>query len=170
MDDPFVALSLWQGQDNSSKNTSTFKNGNAVHDDGTNFSGVGTNKKLVDKKTSEDRKSNSPSSGNCFPCLSGLELDSLKTSQKKEKEVCGDGGGLELVCNGGSEEVEAADVGKAAECEALATSPLPHLDNYWLLRLFESNLFTIDKALQYLHTEKDRNVQEYLGKKLFVRN
>ena len=50
----------------------------------------------------------------------------------------------------------------------LSSSPFPHIQSYWLLRLFQSNLFTMDIAIQYLYKEKDPDVQNYLGKKLFV--
>uniref|UniRef100_A0A1I7Y8N6 PIK helical domain-containing protein n=1 Tax=Steinernema glaseri TaxID=37863 RepID=A0A1I7Y8N6_9BILA len=37
-----------------------------------------------------------------------------------------------------------------------------------LLRFFESNHFTIDKALQYLYTSREQAVLKYLGTKLFT--
>ena len=167
MDDPFVALSLWQSQENSkSENYFDEDVEKPDHKSSCTKSHRGEDRSL-DKKSTGNCKSNSPSSGNCFPCLSGLELDSTQANRRTEKGISPP---VNLVSNGIDSRTHDPVAEDMRDCsDILGASPLPQLDSFLLLRLFESNLFTMDIALQYLFTEKETTVREYLGKKLFVR-
>ena len=185
MDDPIVALSLWQGQNGGARKTSNLKEKNVMRSEEkltssnenhqttlpseNNHSVESSDNKSVEKKNSGDRKSESSTSGNCFPCLPGMELDPLMRNNLKKEKVSKDVSSDTPDCNEDDTNEDEMHTPHTDDRELLGTSPLPQLKSFWLLRLFESNLFTIDKALQYLYTEKDPSVQEYLGKKLFVR-
>lgn len=163
MDDPFVALSLWQSQGNSkSENDGDEDVEKPDHKSSCRKSPRGEESmdRSLDKKSTGNSKSNSPSSGNCFPCLSGLEVDSTQANRRTEKGISPP---VNLVSNGIDNRAHQSVAEDTIDCsDILGASPLPQLDSFWLLRLFESNLFTMDIALQYLFTEKESAVREYL--------
>ena len=182
MDDPIVALSLWHGQNGDARKTANLKETtvtfgeeklSCINDENikSTCSEKVENSNSLEKRNSGDSKADesASSSNKCFPCLPGIELDPLRINQKKVKEDALPTDKAVCVNNGDDYDEEDSHPFSTGDCELLGTSPLPELKSFWLLRLFESNLFTIDKAIQYLYTEKDHSVQEYLGKKLFVR-
>ena len=184
MDDPLVALSLWQSQEskqkgNTQRQQTVTKSKSSKGGDTTIVANGGTNQVLPldvldsNKKVSEERNSDSHLSGKCFPCLPGLELDPIKTNQSKTQKENDRATNASLVngivregCNNDSPSSPGLE--EQVDSNMLSTSPLPQLQSKGLLRLFESNVFTIDIAMQYLYSQRDREVQKYLGKKLFV--
>lgn len=197
MDDPLFGLTLWQSQEaeknkkirsqqrgNKTKSKSKDKSkssqaaveetdqigdipciadSNRLHDE----TGLTSNGCVNDLDGINERRgsSKSSSSENCFPCLTGLELDPkkklhLKHVQEEEEK--------DEKWKRESEERSNSSENIPADIISLSASPLPQLQSSWLLRLFESNLFTMHIAIQYLYKERDKDVQIYLGKKLFV--
>ena len=197
MDDPLVALSLWQSQPQNggkkSKNSSQHKSSksklktkenkwkNRRDPSGGQQSTFVTGTEHIDldeatggemlKDDSHKTSNNSPSkSDNCFPCLPGIEIDQSRTNRSKQVEDSPrdnrfnggtDGYGVDILQTNHMDNA-------CLDSNILSSSPFPHIQSYWLLRLFQSNLFTMDIAIQYLYKEKDPDVQNYLGKKLFV--
>lgn len=154
MDDPLVGLAVWQSQEARGGNNKSGK----VHKAGRGGSNHQPTSSDSNRLSEEDNlPANKPSedsrdpSDKCFPCLPSLEPS--KGSKVDETGLAE--GKLKAESN-------------KDDMMVLSNSPLPHLENFWLLRLFESNLFTMDIAIQYLYNEKDHDVQIYLGKKLFV--
>ena len=196
MDDPLLGLTLWQSQEaeknkkirsqqrgNKTKSKSKDKSkssraaveetdqiedipcipdSNRLHDE----TGLTPNGCVNDLDERRESSKSSSSSDNCFPCLTGLELDpkkklNLKHVQEEEEKD-------EKWKRESEERRSNSSENIPADITSLSTSPLPQLQSYWLLRLFESNLFTMHIAIQYLYKERDKDVQIYLGKKLFV--
>ena len=142
---------------------------NRLHDE----TGLTPNGCVNDLDEINDRRGSSKSSSsseNCFPCLTGLELDPKKklhlkhVQEEEEEEEEKD----EKWKRESEERRSNSSENIPADITSLSTSPLPQLQSSWLLRLFESNLFTMHIAIQYLYKERDKDVQIYLGKKLFV--
>lgn len=167
MDDPIVALSLWSSSSNQPPNNSNSKATGA----GNNTS---SEKEMKENKSNATHKSksNGSSSGDCFPCLPTLDIpdssrtvhNSSNTKQSDELQSPSNETPPPYLQSG----VIDKTVGdKTTNYEASSPQSSPQLSNS-LVRLFESNMFTMELALQYLYSEKDSNVQEYLGKKLIV--
>ncbi len=89
----------------------------------------------------------------CFPCLPSISED-LK---------------MKSAAANASEEVvhpELSENGFHQEKRAGGNESQPR--NYWLMRLFQSNLFDMSIAIGYLFNSKDYDVQSYLGNRLLV--
>lgn len=100
---------------------------------------------------SEEKK---PSlSGECFQCLPGIE-DADKDMSSDCSETSSP-----LPPPGPAEELTPG--------HSRLNSPPPPQD-FWLMRLFQSNLFDMSIAIGYLFNSKEEDVQAYLGNKLFV--
>ena len=194
MDDPIVALSIWQRsqevesvtkktkqRNNKSKLRSKDVKGDKRlgHDSGDSTDTVSrlpqaeetdsnhVKRTITDpadlENNAESRNSDSPShSDNCFPCLHNLELKIKQTKLEDSNKAIVDN---ESQCSSSS-----SDPQMVLDSNILSSSPVPKIESYWLLRLFESNLFNMHIAIQYLYSEKDPNVQKYLGRKLMVSN
>lgn len=198
MDDPLLGLTLWQSQEaeknkkirsqqrgSKAKSKSKDKSkssraaveetdqiedipcvpdSNRLHDE----TGLTPNGCVNDLDVINERRGSSKSSSssdNCFPCLTGLELDPKKKLNSKHVQEEEED---EKWKRESEERRSNSSENIPADITSLSTSPLPQLQSYWLLRLFESNLFTMHIAIQYLYKERDKDVQIYLGKKLFV--
>ena len=186
MDDPLVALTFWQNQEQldksnrpGSKKTKRDRAPKRKSKDGneSNSSGKAGSLGCKSKGDSEERTdsnkliedasvatagggegvdggSRSPSSeDNCFPCLPGLDSD----SEQQEKRGGKDGA-----------VVEAADGGAGPIPNTVMGSPVPEPQDFWLMRLFQSNLFDMSIAIGYLFNAKEPDVRAYLCQKLFV--
>ena len=101
----------------------------------------------------------------CFPCLPSMPDDQYKPKMRAQ-ERSGD-----II----------RDRKKAASSDAheqviteldQPVTPIKHEiaqpKHFWLMRLFQSNLFDMSIAIGYLFNSKDPNVQSYLGSRLFV--
>lgn len=189
MDDPLVGLTHWQSEQElewsncrtkKSKSKNKDKKGKKSSD-----SGQATDKDFSSQDSSclaaptgtgavkDDKETSPKDSDHCFPCLPGIDdlttLKDLREKKKEDKRVNGVAAVSSL--DRGLKEDDCGDEKSAeelADSNMVIGSPVPQLESYWLMRLFESKLFDMHIAIQYLHTQKDADVQTYLGKKLFV--
>ena len=102
---------------------------------------------LIPPTGAEARESRSPPGSDdlCFPCLPGLDDEPKPAGREKGDEK------------------------KRSELDPVAMgSPVPEPQDYWLMRLFQSNLFDMSIAIGYLFNAKEPDVQAYLCQKLFV--
>ena len=106
-------------------------------------------------------------SDECFPCLPGISEDQhvemVKQSPKSQH----------LISSPPSTDSKLTALQSHApkvelECVQQPPRKLTQPSNYWLMRLFESSLFTMSIGIGYLFKSKDRDVLSYLGGKLFV--
>jgi len=98
-------------------------------------------------------------SKDCFPCLPGISEDQQNDNFKAAN------GSLPV-----SNEKE-ADPSHSKEDKTqseLNNQTLSHPKNFWLMRLFQSNLFTMSIGISYLFNSKDPEVLSYLGGRLYV--
>lgn len=101
---------------------------------------------LMPPTGTEARESRSPGGDDlCFPCLPGLEDEPKPTERDKRNEKR-----------------------KNEPDPVVMGSPVPEPQDYWLMRLFQSNLFDMSIAIGYLFNAKEPDVQAYLCQKLFV--
>jgi hypothetical protein len=156
MDDPLVGLAVWQSQRAEENKRTSQKSGRILADQGRPSSQTikSDSNRLLEVVDEESRASSS--SDNCFPCLPSLDMP--KTSR------------IPPTTERNNEKCKADNDDEKTDKNELENSinQSPQLENYWLLRLFESNLFTMEIALQYLYNETDTEVQIYLGKRLSV--
>ena len=189
MDDPLVGLTHWQSQQElestkrrskKSKSKNKDRKGGKSLDSGQagdkesssqNSTGLSAPTGAGAVKNGEETSPND--SDRCFPCLPGIDdLAPLKDLQAKKK-ADNLSNGVAAVCST-DRRLDEGDCGDEKSAEELTDSsspvdsPVPHLESYWLMRLFKSKLFDMHIAIQYLYTQKDPDVQTYLGKKLFV--
>ena len=185
MDDPILALTLWQN-DNKSKVKKPGKphrvecppvvldsNKVAEGEEGRRSKkerarGSTSNKKDQSQKKPSGGKRSSKKGGeeldNCFPCLPGMEDErELHDSPEppfgpvqEEKEPLSDDGRT------------SPELSSVVDSNLLLNSPVPQPQNYWLMRLFQSKLFDMSIAIGYLFNSKETDVQAYLGNKLYV--
>ena len=112
--------------------------------------------------------SRSPSSeDHCFPCLPGLDdSDSEREGRRRRGR---DGDKDETVDGDKEETVEAEGMeGVNPVPNTVMGSPVPEPQDFWLMRLFQSNLFDMSIAIGYLFNAKEPDVRAYLCQKLFV--
>ena len=113
--------------------------------------------------TSSGRKSSQKLGGECFTCLPGIE-DEEEMSLSSDSEVAS-----HVHTAGGRAPMEAHQDPPPQEAGVRMNSPVPPAPkNFWLMRLFQSNLFDMSIAIGYLFNSKEEDVQAYLGNKLFV--
>ena len=113
-------------------------------------------------------KSGDDGSEECFPCLPGISEDQhnemLSPSQESQMNVPSHPN-----ANTDPELITFQSHTPEGEPESEGQRQLTNLpNNYWLMRLFESNLFTMSIGIGYLFNSKDQKVLSYLGGKLFV--
>ena len=111
------------------------------------------------------RKSSQKLGGECFACLPGIEdEEEEEMSLSSDSEVAS-----HVHTAGGHTPMEAHQDPTAQEAGVRMNSPVPPAPkNFWLMRLFQSNLFDMSIAIGYLFNSKEEDVQAYLGNKLFV--
>ena len=115
--------------------------------------------------------------GECFTCLPGIE-DTEDTNKITEMSESSDSSSKSVspVRFAVSDRVLPLDNDSLStqqqgvvDSSHLMNSPVPPPpQNYWLMRLFQSNLFDMSIAIGYLFNSKEADVQAYLGNKLFV--
>lgn len=111
------------------------------------------------RDTSSDVLANGQRRGeDCFPCLPSIpDEDKSKTTGSSPK--------LESNVTRSKEE----PVGHQNDVSEVENTVARHQPkNFWLMRLFQSNLFDMSIAIGYLFNSKDHSVQSYLGSRLFV--
>ena len=147
-----MALTFWQSQDqeqgdNKTKRKKQKKDRSSKKKDKEGKEPV-SNKEdgPIPPTGAEARNSRSPGGDDlCFPCLPGLEDDPKPVEREKRNEK------------------------KKSELDPVVMgSPVPEPQDYWLMRLFQSNLFDMSIAIGYLFNAKEPDVQAYLCQKLFV--
>lgn len=186
MDDPLIALTLWQN-DSSSKvkkpgrphrvecppvvldsNKQVAEGEEGRRSKKERARGLTSSKKDQSPKKPSGGKKSLKKGGeeldNCFPCLPGMEDEKeLHDSPEppfspvqEEKEPLSDDGRT------------SPDIPKVVDSNMLLNSPVPQPQNFWLMRLFQSKLFNMSIAIGYLFNSKEADVQAYLGNKLYV--
>ena len=170
MDDPLIGLTIWHSRDTPKQPAEPTGPGRPVRVPPRNPPAppVDSNKlqdSRQDKKkavVSKQKKrlpatgkrlDNSDGHSDCLPCLPSIE-----DLEEEEREK-----GF----SSGSEGVVTPEPSGDATAIFL-NSPVPQPQNYWLMRLFSSNLFDMSIAIGYLFNSKESDVQAYLGNKLFV--
>lgn len=116
--------------------------------------------------------------GECFTCLPGIEdqedSNKIHTEMSELSDSSSESGSpvrfstndRVLPLNNDSLSTQQQEV---VDSSLLVNSPAPPPpQNYWLMRLFQSNLFDMSIAIGYLFNSKEADVQAYLGNKLFV--
>lgn len=102
----------------------------------------------------------------CFPCLPGISEDQHTEIVKPPPEP------QQLISSHSIKDPESMAFQSVAPKEELESQQqhkqLSLPNNYWLMRLFDSSLFTMSIGIGYLFKSKDRDVLSYLGGKLFV--
>ena len=177
MDDPLLGLAMWETETEASRlkrhsSTCSKNSKNSANPVEQNPPSIDPSppppplpslENTREETREKDTNMSSHNSSECFPCLSALDQDlEQKLQLTKHKEKGTDPKGDEHTDS--TNETQGREVTRFS-----SQSPEPLLENFWLLRLFESNLFSMHIALQYLFREKDINVQKYLGRKLKVR-
>ena len=95
----------------------------------------------------------------CFSCLPGISEEQHQNKVKfVSKSSVQDG-----ITTTNHNLTETDNAESELDCQVISQPK-----NFWLLRLFESNLFDMSIAIGYLFNSKDHDVQSYLGSKLFV--
>lgn len=174
MDDPLLGLAMWETETEASrlkKSSSTCSKTSKNSADPVEQKSPpvdpppplpSPDDKREEERREKDTNMSSHNSSECFPCLTALDQD-LEQKLRQTKDKGGASGPKETEHTDSTSETQGREV-----CRFTSQSPEPMLENFWLLRLFESNLFTMHHAVQYLFTERETNVQKYLGKKLKV--
>ncbi len=173
MDDPLVSLTIYESKVTKSKNTTAVRQQKITPPTTSSTSKKNQPLKASEKSKGPSSKSNrtrkvggvaqsshrsaeKPStSGECFPCLPGIE-------DEKEMSLSSDSSDVASPSHTSEDRVSQDACG-------LLNSPLPPPpQDFWLMRLFQSNLFNMSIAIGYLFNSKEEDVQAYLGNKLFV--
>ena len=151
MDDPLIGLTIYnssQAGARPDRSPSTENGSNGSEDEGT----VNRQSKKLWKVGVDN------GSKDCFPCLPGISEDQQNDNVVKAANVS-----LPV-----SREKE-ADPSHSKEDKAQPELyNLSHPKNFWLMRLFQSNLFTMSIGISYLFNSKDPDVLSYLGGRLYV--
>lgn len=173
MDDPLLALTFCQKQEDNKIREKKLKRdrGSSKRKDKEEKSGEGIHRRphtggdggggsVPVLEENSERESRSPGSDDlCFPCLPGLDEESKSKEHVKERET-GD--------EKGKEEGSDVHVRGALAVAPIIGSPVPEPQDFWLMRLFQSNLFDMSIAIGYLFNAKEPDVRAYLCRKLFV--
>ena len=160
MDDNLVALTIWESQRNKERVKKTSLCSWPEVDT------IRSERELADESKKKEllRVRNSKVGDlDCFPCL-----HSAKRDTKDNRE-------LSSTASDNSGESASVDFAMTDERD-ISPPPLAQADNsgtsatsnYWLMRLFQSNLFDMHIAIGYLYSSKDSDIQAYLANKLFV--
>ncbi|XP_003388943.1 PREDICTED: phosphatidylinositol 4-kinase beta-like isoform X2 [Amphimedon queenslandica] len=172
MDDPLLGLAMWETETEANRlkrssstcSKSSKNSADPVEEKSTSLDPppplpLPDNKREQERRE-KDTNMSSHNSSECFPCLSALDQDlEQKLRQTKDKDGATDP--KETEHTDSTNEIQGREAVRFA-----SQSPEPLLESFLLLRLFESNLFTMHIAVQYLFKEREANVQKYLGKKL----
>ena len=150
MDDPLIGLTIY--------NTTSTCDGVSHTDNGRS--------ETVPLKTGNDEKGIDDVGEECFPCLPSIPDDQQRQKMRTFETSTGDGG---------KERSTTAPLDPCRtdhEDPPQPVTPVKHQisqpKHFWLMRLFQSNLFDMSIAIGYLFNSKDPNVQSYLGSRLFV--
>ncbi len=151
MDDPLIGLTIYD----TTKSCDGVVSGKSVDD--TLNSASESDEAKVQKRddTGED----------CFPCLPSMPSDQYREKMKTLQTSAGDiGQGRNIAA--------ASDQRQVHKEHEQPVTPMKHQisqpKHFWLMRLFQSNLFDMSIAIGYLFNSKDPDVQSYLGSRLFV--
>lgn len=148
MDDPLIGLTIYDTTKSKIRDVNP-GNSSAVQNDRMSINGTRERKPANDDTNEEE----------CFPCMPSLP-------ENQEREVIKPPDSSQLVSDSSS---RGAAVPPHHEHELIPKShPSTQPKNFWLMRLFQSNLFDMSIAIGYLFNSKDHSVQSYLGSRLFV--
>lgn len=155
MDDPLIGLTIYDNTQNSSgpDPTASIENGSyGAETEG--FTVQRPSKKPWKVGIDDDSKE-------CFPCLPGISEDQQNDGMKSADHSLP--GQKSLTSNDAG-----ADPSHSSTESKQNTNAQAHPKNYWLMRLFQSNLFTMSIGISYLFNSKDPEVLSYLGGRLYV--
>lgn len=150
--------------------------GLTIYDTTNPSDGVGSGSPMLDKNSDSVASNvdgseatvvqgNEDVSEDCFPCLPSMPEDHHKHKMRMSEVTSGD---VKDGRKGGPSN------SYGPESKELDQPPMPtkhHIalpKHFWLMRLFQSNLFDMSIAIGYLFNSKDSSVQSYLGSRLFV--
>ena len=162
MDDPLIGLTIYDNTQTriAPEPSASTENGSYGGDTGADkvgFTAKRQQKKLWKVGVDDDNKE-------CFPCLPGISEDQQNDCVKSadpsfplsESSISTDAGA--------DQSHSKEEKTKSEQCN----QSLVHPKNYWLMRLFQSNLFTMSIGISYLFNSKDPEVLSYLGGRLYV--
>lgn len=101
----------------------------------------------------------------CFPCLPGISEDQHNELAKPGEADAADE--LDASHPNEGDGLQSFTSKEKLDSE-LQIQQSSQPKNYWLMRLFQSNLFTMSIGVGYLFNSKDHDVLSYLGDKIFV--
>lgn len=169
MDDPLIGLTIYDTTkghvDVASKNS--IADGLVDSGSRTNFEDESGKMKLEANRASGSRLEHA--SEDCFPCLPSIPDDLGKERTKRSK-----GSESSQLANSDCVKVDTnglnlnTEMDTDPESKSPTNYPVSQPRNFWLMRLFQSNLFDMSIAIGYLFNSKDHDVQSYLGSRLFV--
>lgn len=191
MDDPLIALTLWQNDSTTTRSKSKKPgrprrvecplgqgalDSNKIAEELEREEEARSKKEKARSSTSKKKEQSQqkPSGGkkstkkggadldNCFPCLPGMENEKERDPCESSEHSCSP---VEKEPLSGRTTPEFSNV---VDSNMLMNSPVPQPQNFWLMRLFQSKLFNMSIAIGYLFNSKEADVQAYLGNKLFV--
>lgn len=104
----------------------------------------------------------------CFPCLHSAKRDAKDNSELLSTASSDNSGESASVDFAMTDERDCSPPAAQAQPDDQNAPAISQSSNYWLMRLFQSNLFDMDIAIGYLYSSKDRDIQAYLANKLYV--
>lgn len=146
MDDPLIGLTIYD----TTKVQGAISSKSSLHGSRKESSSNGTQVCTAGK--SQGNENIDDAGEDCFPCLPSLP----DNQERKDVETSDSSLGTGSVAT--SQVVE----------EGMPANQTSQPKNFWLMRLFQSNLFDMSIAIGYLFNSKDQSVQAYLGSRLFV--
>lgn len=103
----------------------------------------------------------------CFPCLHSAKRDAKDNSELLSTASSDNSGESASVDFAMTDERDCSPPAAQAQPDDQNAPAISQSSNYWLMRLFQSNLFDMDIAIGYLYSSKDRDIQAYLANKLY---
>ncbi len=158
MDDPLIGLTIYDSTQSGSETEHPSETNDGSYD-----VAVDTDELTATIQSKKEWRVGMDSDGKeCFPCLPGISED-LQNECVKSASLTHTGAS---VSDDASTNQSNQDENKI-KSEHYNRS-LAHPKNYWLMRLFQSNLFTMSIGISYLFNSKDPEVLSYLGGRLYV--
>lgn len=163
MDDNLVALTIWESQRNKERAKKPFL-----------CSWPEVDTKRAERELEEESKkkdllrvrNSKVGDLDCFPCLHSAKRDAK--DNRELSSTASDNSGESASVDSTMTDERSCSPPSLSQPDDSGTPATSQSSNYWLMRLFQSNLFDMHIAIGYLYSSKDSDIQAYLANKLFV--